>query len=78
MLLFHLQPALVDTWDVIKQRPGPAWTLAQWCTYWHARQDASTRMARPQTAHNGRPDEDDDDDGEVVDSGRVMVLNTGG
>jgi hypothetical protein len=35
-------------------------------------------MARPQTAHNGRVDDDEDDEGEVVDSGRVMVLNTGG
>jgi hypothetical protein len=23
----------VDTWDVLKQRPGPALTLSQWCTY---------------------------------------------
>jgi hypothetical protein len=74
----------VDTWDVLKQRPGPAWTLSQWCTYWHARQDAATRMAKPQTAHGAGPpgragnDEYDDDEGEEVDSCRVLVLQKEG
>jgi hypothetical protein len=77
----------VDTWDVLKQRPGPAWTLSQWCTYWHARQDAATRMAKPQTAHGGGLpgragfggyDDEDDDEGEVVDSCRVIVLQGAG
>eukprot|EP00878_Enallax_costatus_P018580 GHUV01019567.1.p1 GENE.GHUV01019567.1~~GHUV01019567.1.p1 ORF type:complete len:178 (+),score=27.88 GHUV01019567.1:192-725(+) len=67
----------VDTWDVMKQRPGPAWTLSQWCTYWHARLDAATRQAKPATAH-GAPgmlvNDDDDEEGEVVDSGVVIVL----
>ncbi|WIA23647.1 hypothetical protein OEZ85_000351 [Tetradesmus obliquus] len=78
----------VDTWDVVKQKPGPAWTLSQWCTYWHARQDAATRMAKPQTAHGGGPppgragiggyEDEDDDEGEVVDSCRVLVLQGAG
>lgn len=67
----------VDTWDVVKQRPGPAWTLSQWCTYWHARLEAATRQAKPATAH-GAPgmliNDDDDEEGEVVDSGVVIVL----
>lgn len=61
----------------MRQRPGPAWTLSQWSAYWHARQDAERRQARPATAH-GAPgmftNDEDDEEGEVVDSGVVIVL----
>jgi hypothetical protein len=75
----------VDTWDVAKQRLGPAWTLSQWCTYWHARQDALARQAARRQAGGGtrqptvaaiNDGDDAEDDGGVdeADSGVVLVL----
>lgn len=35
----------IETWDVSKQRPGPNWKLAQFLTYWHARQAHVAKQA---------------------------------
>lgn len=44
---FHfMQHVQIETWDVAKQRRGPNWKLAQFFTYWHARQEHIARQAQ--------------------------------
>lgn len=38
----------IETWDVSKQRPGPNWKLAQFLTYWHARQAHVANQGAPE------------------------------
>jgi hypothetical protein len=48
LLALPLRVPQIETWDVSRQRPGPNWRLAQFFTYWHARQAHVAQQAKGQ------------------------------